>query len=86
MLGGAIGFAFLKKETSEMPRNFGDGAVYFGWLGLLVGLVAIAGNVFGALGSVEKMGQSLAVSMLPLFYGYTVRLICIAVSKAKPAE
>ena len=86
VLGGAVGFALLKNETSEMPRNFGDGAVYFGWLGLLVGLVAIAGNAFGAWGSVEKMGPALAVSMLPLFYGYIVRLICMTVGKAKPAE
>ena len=86
VLGGAVGFALLKNETSEMLRNFGDGAVYFGWLGLLVGLVAIAGNAFGAWGSVEKMGPALAVSMLPLFYGYTVRLICMAVGKAKTAE
>ena len=86
VLGGAVGFALLKNETSEMPRNFGDGAVYFGWLGLLVGLVAIAGNAFGAWGSVEKMGPALAVSMLPLFYGYTVRLICMVFGNEKPAK
>mgnify|MGYP006216404439 FL=1 len=86
VLGGAVGFALLKNEIADMPRNFGDGAVYFGWLGLLVGLVAIAGNAFGAWGSVEKMGPALAVSMLPLFYGYIVRLICMTVGKANPAE
>ena len=86
VLGGAVGFALLKNETSEMLRNFGDGAVYFGWLGLLVGLVAIAVNAFGAWGSVEKMGPALAVSMLPLFYGYTVRLIFMAIGNAKPAK
>ena len=86
VLGGAVGFALLKNETADMQRNFGDGAVYFGWLGLLVGLVAIAGNAFGAWGSVEKMGPALAVSMLPLFYGYIVRLICMTVGKANPAE
>ena len=86
VLGGALGFALLKNEMADMPRNFGDGAVYFGWLGLLVGLVAIAGNAFGAWGSVEKMRPAVAVSMLPLFYGYTVRLICMVVVKAKPAE
>ena len=86
VLGGAVGFALLKNETSAMPRHFGDGAVYFGWLGLLVGLVAIAGNGFGVWGSVEKMGPALAVSMLPLFYGYTVRLICMAIGNVKPAE
>ena len=31
------------------------------------------------------VAAALAVSMLPLFYGYTVRLICMAVGKAKPA-
>ena len=86
VLGGAVGFALLKNETSDMPRNFGDGAVYFGWLGLLVGLVAIAGNAFGAWGSVAKMGPALALSMLPLFYGCTVKLICMAIGNAKPAE
>ena len=86
VLGGAVGFALLKNERSEMPRNFGHGAVYFGWLGLLVGLVAIAGNAFEAWGSVEKMGPALAVSMLLLFYGYTVRLIFMAFGNAKPAK
>ena len=47
VLGGAVSFALLKNETSDMPRDFGDGAVYFGWLGLLVGLVAIAGMPLG---------------------------------------
>ena len=32
VLGGAVGFALLKNEASKMPRNFGDGADYFGWL------------------------------------------------------
>ena len=86
VLGGAVGFALLKNEMADMPRNFGDGAVFFGWLGLLIGLVAIAGNAFGAWGSVEKMGPALAVSILPLFYGYIVRLICMTVGKANPAE
>ena len=86
VLGGAVGFALLKNERSEMPRNFGDGAVYFGWLGFLVGMIAIAGNAFGAWANVDKMGPALAVSMLPLFYGYTVRLICMVVGNAKLAE
>ena len=86
VLGGALGFALLKNEMADMPCNFGDVNVYFGWLGLLVGLVAIARNAFEVWGSVKKMGPALAVSMLPLFYGYTVRLICMAFGKAKPAD
>ena len=57
MLGGAVSLALLKNETSDMPRDFGDGAVYFGWLGLLVGLVAIADNAFGAWAVLRKWGR-----------------------------
>ena len=57
VLGGAVGFALLKNEIADMPRNFGDGAVYFGWLGLLVGLVAIAVNAFGAWAMSRKWGR-----------------------------
>ena len=85
VLSGAVGFALLKNETSEMPRNFGDGAVYFGWLGTLIGLIAISGNAFGAWDSVSAMGPALAVSMLPLLYGYTLNLVCLAIA-ANPTD
>jgi hypothetical protein len=62
-------------------KNFGDGAVYFGWLGTLVGLIAITGNRFLVWGDIEKMGPALTVSMLPILYGYTARLISIALSR-----
>ena len=80
VFGGAFGFALLKNEPLQMPRNFGAGAVYFGWLGTLVGLIAISGNAFGAWNSVAAMGPALAVSMLPLFYGYIVKLVCMAIA------
>ena len=47
-------------------KNFGVGAVYFGWLGTLVGLIAITGNRFMVWGDVEKMGPALAVAMLTI--------------------
>jgi len=82
LLGGALGFALLKNDPLQIAQNFGEGAAYFGWLGALIGWIAIAGNAFGAWESVSAMGPALAVSMLPLFYGYTVKLICMAIAMA----
>ena len=81
VLGGAIGFLIMKGNPENHMNNFGDGAVYFGWLGTLIGLIAITGNRFLVWGDIEKMGPALTVSMLPILYGYTVRLINIALSR-----
>ena len=86
VLGGALGFALLKNKPQQMAENFGAGAIYFGWLGALVGLIAIAGNAFGVWGDVAAMGPALAVSMLPVLYGYTVKLACMTISTAPKGE
>ena len=77
VLGGATGFLVMKYDPSKHFANFGQGAVYFGWLGTLIGLIAITGNRFMVWGDVEKMGPALAVSMLTVLYGYSLKLICI---------
>ena len=81
VLGGATGFLVMKNNPDRHITNFGQGAVYFGWLGTLLGLIAITGNRFMVWGDVEKMGPALAVSMLTILYGYTVRLVTIALSE-----
>ena len=86
VLGGALGFTLLKNRTQRMAENFGVGAVYFGWLGALVGLIAIAGNGFGIWGGVAAMGPALAISMLPILYGYAVKLVCMSIASAPKAE
>jgi flagellar motor component MotA len=78
VLGGAIGFLIMKKNHIT---SFGEGAVYFGWLGTLVGLIAITGDRFLVWGDVDKMGPALAVSMLTILYGYSLKLITIALAK-----
>ena len=75
VLGGATGFLAFKKNSGNHIKNFGQGAVYFGWLGTLVGLITITGNRFMVWGDVEKMGPALAVAMLTLLYGYTIKMI-----------
>ena len=81
VLGGAIGFLIMKQDQENYIANFGEGAVYFGWLGTLVGLIAITGNRYLTWGDVDKMGPALAVSMLTLLYGYSIKLISIALAK-----
>ena len=81
VLGGATGFLVFKKDLGNHIKNFGQGAVYFGWLGTLIGLIAITGNRFMVWGDVEKMGPALAVAMLTIFYGYTIKIVTIAFTK-----
>ena len=80
-LGGAIGFLVMKNNPDNHLSNFGQGAVYFGWLGTLVGVIAITGDRFMVWGDVEKMGPALAVSMLTILYGYSIKLVTIALAK-----
>ena len=78
VLGGATGFLVFKKSSGDHIKNFGRGAVYFGWLGALVGIIAITGNRFMVWGDVARMGPALAVAMLPILYGYTIKIVTIA--------
>ena len=81
VLGGAIGFLVMKNKPENHLQNFGQGAVYFGWLGTVVGLIAIAGTPSFVWGDVEKMGPALAVSMLTVLYGYSLKLVTIALTE-----
>ena len=81
VIGGATGFLIMKNNPDEHIANFGQGAVYFGWLGTLIGLIAITGNRFMVWGDVEKMGPALAVSMLTILYGYSIKLVTTALAK-----
>ena len=78
VLGGAIGFLVMKNNPEKHIKNFGQGAVYFGWLGTVVGLVAFTGGRFLVWGDIEKMGPALAVCMLAILYGYTIKMVTIA--------
>ena len=81
VLGGAIGFLFMKNNPERHIKNFGQGAVYFGWLGTIVGLVAFTGGRFLVWGDIEKMGPALAVCMLAILYGYTIKMVTIALTE-----
>ena len=80
VFGGATGWAVFKKNNGNHIANYGEGAVYFGWLGSLIGLIAITNNSFLIWGDVEKMGPALSIAMLTILYGYTIKIVTIALS------
>ena len=87
VLGGATGFLVMKNDPDKHIANFGEGAIYFGWLGTLIGLIAITGDRFSVWGDVDKMGPALAVSMLTILYGYSFKLIIIVLTEdSKPIK
>ena len=81
VLGGAVGFLVMKNKPENHLHNFGQGAVYFGWLGTAVGLIAITGTPSFVWGDVEKLGPALAVAMLTVLYGYSLKLVTIALTE-----
>ena len=81
VLGGAVGFLIMKNKPKNHLQNFGQGAVYFGWLGTVVGLIAITGTPSFVWGDVEKLGPALAVAMLTVLYGYSLKLVSIALTE-----
>ena len=81
VLVGAVGFLVMKNKPKNHLQNFGQGAVYFGWLGTVVGLIAITGTPSFVWGDVEKLGPALAVAMLTVLYGYSLRLVTIALTE-----
>jgi hypothetical protein len=71
----------FRNNSGNHVRDFGQGAVYFDWLGTLAGLIAITANRFTVWGDVEKMCPALAVAMLTILYGYKIKLVTIAPSE-----
>jgi len=77
VLGGAIGYSLAKGNPSDFLGNFGDGSVYMGWIGLMIGLIMIGNHYADA----DKIGPAMSVAFLPLFYGYLIRLISTGIEK-----
>ena len=78
VLGGGIAYAVAKAGISQTRDqallNFADGAVYWGWLGFLVGCVAIAGT----LKELSGLGPAAAIAFLTILYGYFIKWMIMA--------
>ena len=71
---GTIGYALANTHNKTIFANIGDGAVYFGWIGVLIAAITIASNGF-MHNKLEDLGPAVSMMLHPLFYGYFVRLI-----------
>ena len=69
----AVARGCVRKRFEEAVCNFGQGAVYWGWLTMLVGLIAT-----GAHYSVERnkdVPAAVAVALLSVLYGYAIKFL-----------
>ena len=79
---GGIGFALLKGRTDNYLIEFGNGTIYFGWIGAIMGVIAImAYSSFKTLSDIESVAPAFAVALTTLFYGYILKLFAVTFSE-----
>ena len=78
VFGGGIAYAVAKgginQSRDQALVNFADGAVYWGWLGLLAGAIGIAANMT----DINQLGPASSIALLAVFYGYFVKWMVMA--------
>ena len=79
--GGCVGYGLLKDQKGKFIINCGNGAVYFGWFGTLIGIIALTAGKWNNWGDIDKTGIALSVALLTVFYGYIIKLITIVFKK-----
>ncbi len=67
-------FAVTAKGDESIVQKFGNGAVRAGWLGSIIGIIAVFGSNGFASGDTSQIGMALAVVFLTIFYGYFLKL------------
>ena len=77
VIGGSLGYVLAKGKSNNFIKNFGDGTVYMGWIGLMIGIVTI-GNFHA---NTENMWPAFSVAFLPILYGYFIKLITTGLEK-----
>ena len=58
-------------NSQNRLRRFSQGAVLFGWLGALTGVILI--NAF--LDDMNALGSALSIALLTILYGYIVKAV-----------
>ena len=77
-----IAKAGLSQNLNQVLQNFGQGAVYSGWLGLLIGAVAIAKNT-----PLEALGPAISIALLPVLYAYFFKWVVVtALGSSRSAD
>ena len=70
----AVLFAAAAQGEESVVQKFGNGAVRAGWLGSIIGIIAIFSGDGFASGDMSKIGMALAVCSLTILYGYFLKL------------
>ena len=69
-----ISYAYSLNKKNKI-KEFGNGAVYAGWLGFLIGLVTMSFDFSSNNNNIEQFFLVNSVLWLIVFYGYSVKLI-----------
>ena len=74
VLGITTLYTISVKGDESYIKKFGDGAVRAGWLGSIIGLIAIFGSDGFGDGNMQAIGAALAVTLLTILYVYLFKL------------
>ena len=75
--GGSVGYTLIVSGDKSLAYRISEGAVFFGWLGLLIAWTHIAYNGFYNF-SPDELGVAVAYSIHPLLYGFIIKLFLLA--------
>ena len=64
VVGGSLGYVLAKGKSNNFIKNFGDGSVYMGWIGLMIGIVMIGNHHVNT----ENMWSAFSIAFLPILY------------------
>ena len=69
-----IALAYSFNKTQKI-KNFGNGAVYGGWLGFLIGLISMSADfAFNQLNTKDFLLAN-SILWLAVFYGYCIKVL-----------
>ena len=69
-----IALAYSFNKTQKI-KNFGDGAVYAGWLGFLIGLISMSADFASNQLNTKDFLLANSVLWLVVFYGYCIKVL-----------
>ena len=77
IVGGTLSYTLTVKIDKSIAYRAGEGAMFFGRLGLLIAWIHIAYNGFYDF-TADGLGVAVAYSMHPLLYGYIIKFLSLA--------
>ena len=75
----SVSYSYSRQENQIVA--FGNGAVYGGWLVLLIGLIGMSVQFADNELNIKGIMEANSVLWLGVFYGYSIRLIVSTIKK-----